>query len=220
MAQRSISTLNEAAVLAGHVIPIVFARLNFLSGVLRLHTQIGDITFTHPVFGIETYNGIGDIGGISAIEEGVATRPFGVKLVLTGVKQSLISQVLTDEYHRREANILIGLRNTTTGALVDDPFELWSGFMDKHDISVGKNFGRIIMSCESRADMMQDSDGKIFNDEDQQALHAGDVGFEYLDQISLLGSVPWGDKSVAPPLGGARERVPGFPRGGPNVRIP
>ena len=201
MADRGLSGANLSAVQASSVKAVAFVRMDFLAGIRRFHTLIGDLTITHPIFGAETYNGIGDFGGISAVEETIDSRAVGVKLVLSGVSTPLITALKTDTYHRRPASLLIGLRNLATGVLVDDPIEVWAGVMDKGDIGMAKNSGRIVMNCESDADTLRDTSGWLFNDEDQQAIHPGDKAFEYLDQIALMGSIRWGDKTAIPPLG-------------------
>ena len=63
MSKRDISAANEAAITAKVLRPIIFARLDFASGVQRFHTEIGPKQATHPIHGSESYTGLGDFGG-------------------------------------------------------------------------------------------------------------------------------------------------------------
>jgi hypothetical protein len=82
--KRTISALNEGALNARVVRPILFLRLDFFTGVKRFHTEIGDRDAVHPIFGNETYTGVGDFGGISSnITESIAQAPQAVKFSLT-----------------------------------------------------------------------------------------------------------------------------------------
>ena len=212
MAERPLSVLNKAAILAGHVIPVIFVRLDFLGGVLRVHSQIGPITWTHSVFGAETYLGIGDYGSVSAVQEALSTRPFGVTIKLTGVKGTLINDLLVDKYHRRSAHLFVGL-NDASSALIDTPFEIWSGVMDKPDVAQRKTSGQIVMHCESRADIVHEPQGGVYNHETQTSIWPGDTGMEFMAKISMIGPIAWGDNTVLAPLGpGVRqptEKKPG-----------
>lgn len=200
MAERPLSALNKAAILAGHVIPVIFVRLDFLGNLIVIHSKIGPITWTHPIFGAETYLGIGDYGSISAIQEALSTRPFGVKIKLTGIKGSLINDLLTGKYHRRPAHIFLGL-NDENSALIDVPLEIWSGVMDKPDVGQGRTAGQIIMSCESRADIVHEPQGGVYNHETQISIWPGDTGMEFMAKITMLGPIAWGDGTVLAPLG-------------------
>jgi hypothetical protein len=158
--KRTISALNEGALNARVVRPILFLRLDFFTGVKRFHTEIGDRDAVHPIFGNETYTGVGDFGGISSnITESIAQAPQAVKFSLT------------------EAMFGFDDENAT---LIDDPVIVWSGFMDKVDITLGNNTAEMTMTCESRATIGQQSSDLRFSDEDLQAAVTGELGGEYI----------------------------------------
>ena len=193
--KRNISALNETALNARVVRPIMFLRLDFLSAVQLFHTEIGPRDAVHPIFGSETYTGVGDFGGITSnIVESISQAPQGVKFSITGVKSSLIQTALTDDYHRRNADALFGF-DDENGVLIDDPVIVWSGFMDKFDIVLGKDKGQMTLTCESRGTIGKQSSDLRFSDEDLQAAVAGDLGGEYIFRMGDL-VLTWGGDSI------------------------
>lgn len=193
--KRTISATNEAEFLTKEIKIVVFARLDFSSGVQRFHTEIGNKTATHPVFGAELYLGIGDFGGITGdVKESVSGAPIGITLALTGVDSSLINKAFTDDYFRRDADVMIGLEDET-GALIDDPEILFSGFMDKIDIIFLKNKGQISLQLESRGTNLLTASDLRYTDEDKQRETSGDLFAEYIFRMSDL-VLRWGSTTV------------------------
>jgi len=199
--KRNISALNEGALNASVERPIMFLRLDFFTGVQRYHTEIGPRDAVHPIFGNETYTGIGDFGGITSnITESISQAPQAIKFSLTGVKSRLISDAFTDDYHRRDAEAMFGF-DDENGDLIDDPVILWSGYMDKVDITLGDQTGEMTLTCESRATIGQESSDLRFSDEDLQAAVTGDLGGEYIFRMGDL-QLSWGGDQIQSGLGG------------------
>ena len=193
--KRDISTLNQNATLAKIVRPILFVRYDFSTGVQNFHTEIGPRQATHPIFGSETYTGIGDFGGIAGgITESISQAPQAVKFALTGVKSSFINLAFTDDYHRRDAEAMFGF-DDQNGVLLDDPVIVWSGFMDKVEINLGENKGEMTLTCESRATNLKDASDTRFTDEDLQAAQTGDLGGEYLFRMQDI-VLQWGGDTI------------------------
>ena len=199
--KRTISAANEAALLLGNTKEVVFARLDFGAGVQRFHTEIGPITATHPIYGAELYTGVGDFGGISGeVKESISGAPIGLKIAITGIKASLITTALTDDYFRRDAELMIGLEDEA-GDLGDDPEILFSGFMDKVDISVVKGSGQMLMQLESRGTNLLTSSDWRYTDEDKQAEVPNDLFGEYIYRMADL-QLRWGSQNVNTGSGG------------------
>ena len=199
--KRTITTLNQDAVLGQVVRPIMFARMAFSSGVQRLHTEIGPRTAVHPIFGSESYTGIGDFGGIvSDIKESISVAPESIKLAITGVKSSFINIALDDDYYRRDIELMFGF-DDENGVLLDDPVILWSGFMDKVDINLGEGIGALTLTCESRATNLKGASDLRFTDEDLQAAFTGDLAGEYIFRMADL-QLKWGGEVSGGSSGG------------------
>lgn len=218
--KRTLTSTNETALLDQLVKPVYFARLDFSSGVERYHTEIGPLTATHPVHGAEVYTGIGDFGGIQGeIVESVSGSPQAVKLALTGVKSSMINMALVDDYYRRDVEVMIGLQDNT-GAEIDDPEIIFSGFMDKIDIALSDAVGGMVVTCESRGTNLRRASDWRFTDEDKQIEVNGDLLGEYIYRMADL-QLYWGDRSVNTTFSGGGGGGPGggnSPRDRPQIR--
>ncbi len=189
--KRQISTPNETGVLGAVVKPVVYARLDFSSGIQRFHTEIGPKTAVHPTFGSESYTGIGDFGGLSSeIKEATSGAPANLTLTLTGVDASLVNNALVDDYFRRDAEIMLGLEDGD-GVPLDDPEILFSGYMDKLDIVLSQGFGQMTLNLESRGTNLLAPSDHRFTDEDKQAEVTGDLMGEYIYRMADL-QLRWG----------------------------
>ena len=197
--KRTISATNENALLDQVVRPIVFARLDFSSGVQRYHTGIGPKTATHPIHGSESYIGIGDFGGIQGdVIESVSAASQALQLSLSGVDATLVNIALVDDYYRRDAELMLGLENAS-GALVDDPVILFSGFMEYMTISLKEKTGSIVLRLEGRGSNLRRAADVRFTDEDKQREVSGDLFAEYVYRMADL-ELFWGDREFTSPL--------------------
>jgi len=213
--KRTISATNETGTLQKVVKPVFYARLDFSSGVQRFHTEIGPRTVTHPTFGAEAYIGIGDFGGISSeVKESTTGTPHAVILSLTGLKASLINLALTDDYFRRNAEIMVSLEDGD-GVLLDDPVILFSGYMDKVDVALGEGLASLSMVLESRGTNLLTSSDWRYTDEDKQEEVSGDLAGQYIWQMIDL-QLMWGGQRVYGSGGGSDG---GGTPGGPRTRL-
>lgn len=184
--KRRISTPNESGILAPVVKPVIFARLDFSSGVQRFHTEIGPKTAVHPTFGSEVYLGIGDFGGLSSeVSETTSGAPANLSLSLIGIDASLVNVSLVDDYFRRSAEIMLGLEDGA-GVLLDDPEILFSGYMDKIDVVLSQGLGQMTLNLESRGTNLLTASEHRFNDETKQAEVPGDLMGEYIYRMADL----------------------------------
>jgi hypothetical protein len=195
MAIRDISTDNVNALNSAVVRPILFARMDFSSGVKRFHTEIGPREAVHPIYGAETYLGIGAFGGITGdIKETISSAPESVSISLTGVDPDMIADATTDDYHRRDIELMFGF-DDEQGELLDDPVIVWSGYMDHVVISLGQNTGELTLICESRGTNGRGRADLRFTDEDKQAANSGDLVAEYVYRMVDL-VLRWGGGNV------------------------
>jgi len=201
--KRNISASNEAAFAEAYVKLVIFTRLDFSSGVKRYHTEIGPKTATHPIHGSESYEGIGTFGGINgAVKESTSGAPIGLTIGLSGLDSALINTAFTDDYFRREAEVMIGLEDAN-GDLIDDPEILFSGFMDKIDIAMQKGSASMSLQLESRGTNLLSSSDLRVTDEDLQAESTADLLFEYVYSVMDM-VLKWGGKVTSYGGGGTR----------------
>ena len=206
--KRTISSLNETGFLAKVVKAVFYARMDFSSGIQRVHTEIGPKTAVHYIYGSETYLGIGDYGGIDgSVVESVSGAPQALRLSLTGVKGTWIDRAIVDDYYRRSVEVMLGLEDES-GVLLADPEIIFSGFMDTVTIALDESTAQMTLTCESRGTNLQRASDWRFTDEDKQIEVPGDLLGEYIYRMFDL-QLFWGDRSFNSPFSPT-----GGPRGG------
>lgn len=181
---RGLSAPNVTASAALHVRPIYFVELVFDTGTVRVHNGVG--TFT---WGGNSWLGIGSLGEVGPIEESLALSPFSLSLSLTAFDPVLTADAISEELYGRASRIYSGLLDDN-GQLVADPHQRWGGTMDHVTVRLGGD-DRIELVCENGFKFLDRANGALFTDEDQQRRYAGDLFFEFLDQMIDL-RVQWG----------------------------
>lgn len=172
---RSLHANIQNALDDAYVLPVMFTELVFDDGTLRLHTDLGDITW-----GGHTWLGVGDLGSIDAIEERDDLSPTGTLLRLSGLNTTVLTEALTQNYFDRPANIYFGLRDTVTASLVSDPYELFPGRMDQMKITIGDVQNIIEMAVENELIEFQDPRMQYYSDAELQRDYPGSLGFKWL----------------------------------------
>jgi hypothetical protein len=167
----------------------VAVSLDFTSGVVRVHDGIGSISW-----GGNTYEGVGQFGGIEAVTESVEVIARPLSLTLSGVDSSLISTTLTEVYQNRAATVYVGFIDETTGAVIDTPETAWEGRMNQMSISSAEGSAEIRLTCEHR--LRREPRIARYTNEDQQILFPGDKFFDLVPSIKGFVS-RWGDRDAA-----------------------
>lgn len=185
---RDVSATNKNASLEDAVSCALFVDMAWPDGNVRLHNGVGTITF-----GGNSYTGVGDLGTVEAVEETIDLQSRDINLILSGINDDVITDVLEDAYWGKDVDIYLGFFNRN-GELLADPDNIFSGFMDKVDLVSGAE-EIVKLTCTSRAEILSRRNGARFTDEEQQANYTGDVFFEYLAQMQEK-TVIWGGEKV------------------------
>jgi hypothetical protein len=156
----------------------MIAKIGTSGADLNVWTGIGDLSFE-----AETYSGVGNFGGVSAVQETSQLQATGVTFSLSGVPSSLISTALGSMRYGRPANLWFGLIDTTTGLLVDAPYKIFSGLTDVPDIDEGPETSVVSITAENRLIDLERPRVRRYTHEDQQIDHPGDLGFEYVTSL-------------------------------------
>lgn len=197
---RWVSSANATEAALPSVIVAVLVDLDFASGHIRVHAGLG--TLSHGGY---DYLGVGTLGGIELDAEDQEVAAKGCRLVLSGIPNDLVPDVLSeDNYQGRAATLYIGLLNRDTNAWIDTPETLWDGFMDYMEVEIGEGDSRVVLHVED--ELRREPIQAWYTDEDQQLLHTGDRFFADLPNVELH-DAPWGSKSSK--LGGMVARLIG-----------
>ena len=121
-----------------HVAIVAFAKLEFPSGTIYVHNSLGTYTW-----GGQDWLGVGDMGSISQVEEGLDVSPYAITLTLSGLDATISSAALTEDYYLHPVTVYLGVLNAED-VLIDTPTQIWAGFMDQMNMSVGADGGDAI----------------------------------------------------------------------------
>jgi hypothetical protein len=182
---RGLTTPNANAASARHVRGITFLELQFVSGTLYLHTGVGTYTW-----GSRTWLGIGALGSMSPVEETDEIAPYRVSYMLSAINDTILAQSLLEEIYDCLVIRYEGFLDID-GKLVDTPHEFRRDMMDAMESSIGGEIDQITLHCESEHIRDTRAPGRMFSDEDQQAIFPGDTGFKFLPQL-VDAQVHWG----------------------------
>ncbi len=175
--------------------PLLLTKLEFDGGTVRFWSGRGALLFDS-----ETYTGVGDLGRISEVEEGIEQRAFGIALEISGVPPSNISLALSEELQNRKAQVWLGFFDSDY-VLVADPVLLFKGRMDTMDIKLGKP-ATIVVTAESRLIDWSRPRIRRYTDGDQRERFAGDKGFQFVSDTTER-EIVWGAVVAGGQGGGA-----------------
>jgi hypothetical protein len=176
----AVTTASQAEI----VRPVVMARLDFSGGVVLVNNSVINITFDS-----EVYLGVGGLGDISVVQEGVESRPYSISLALSGVPSENISIALGQDYQGRDAKLFLALLDVDH-QLIADPVLIFNGSIDTMDIAMAET-ATISMTIQSRMADWDKPRVRRYNNEDQIERFPGDKAFEFVPQM-VEKSLVWG----------------------------
>jgi hypothetical protein len=175
---KSISAGQQTALDAAHVVPVVFAQIDFAALDVQRYCTAG------ATIAWNSYNwlGTGGMVGIEPVRETGAIESVGLRLTMSGVPSNLISLALTGEFQGRAITFWLGLLDAA-GALIGDPIVEYTGRLDTMTIVEGEQTATISVTVESEMASLMSAAARRFNDADQQKEYSGDKFFQYVAQM-------------------------------------
>ena len=189
---RSITTAFKNAIKSQVVRPFLAVELEFSTGTLRFWNGLGDLTMSAGGSS-NTFTGLGDLMGVSAIGESDQIEAIGASLTLTGIKSSFISTALTGNYTNRNASIFLGIFDSNK-SVIADVYTLFKGKMDIMKIDEGPETATITLNLENRLIALDRALNRRYTHEDQQERFSGDLGLEFVPDLQDK-EVIWGKKT-------------------------
>jgi hypothetical protein len=183
---RTLTTALGNALQADRVQPILLAKINTSGGDVRVWSGIGDLTYN-----AEVYTGVGTLGGVSEIEENTDLGAAGVTFSLSGIPSEMLSIALEQVQHNRPATVWLGALDLTTGLLIADPYQLFTGFTDVPTIEEGGETSTITLTAENKLIDLDRARTRRYTTEDQQIDDPTDLGFEFVPTL-VDTQVVWG----------------------------
>lgn len=181
---RALSTLTQSASQNAVVRPIILAALDFSSGMVRVNDTPFDITIEE-----NTYYGLGQLGGISSVQEGAELQSYNIEMTLSGIPPELISLALLDHYQGRDVDISLVLLDEEH-IMIGDPTLLFRGRMDTMTISLGEKAIITVVAQNRMADWDR-ARIRRYTHEDQIIDYPDDKGLEFITQMAEK-TIYWG----------------------------
>ncbi len=172
--------------IANRVVTIaMFVEVEFISGISRVWSGVGD-----RLLGGNTFTGLGDLIGISTIEETEDIKSSGIELSLSGVPSALLSSILGDARQGKTATVWIAFLDSSL-AIIADELILFRGRTDVPTITEGGEFSIISMRVENHLIDLKRARNHRYTQEDQQVLHPTDLFFEFVPSLQNA-DINWG----------------------------
>ncbi|HEM8291487.1 TPA: hypothetical protein U2M59_000726 [Providencia stuartii] len=169
---------------------VVAAKLDLKSGVTCVHTGTGNL-----IIAGEVYQGVGQLGAIESVKEGLSTSPTQLLLSLSGFDSKLVGEVLNERSRGRDVRLMLVAIDEDNGQpmLAD---VIFAGQIANLSVTTGEE-NKIGLTVSNRFECWSMGLPDRFTDESWSKRHNGDRIFRYVAQMAER-SIYWGSKKDAP----------------------
>lgn len=177
---KSLSSQARAALLAGNIIIRWFWRGAFGSGAKGFWNDADDVLLDDV-----PYYGGGGMVSISSVPGVDDLSIPGLTVTLSSNKQQAFDGFFADVWHQKECALRLGLFNTETRNLVDEPDLAFSGYMDAAKRTGGAgNPAKLTIQCEDASMRAKRQFYTVRSDADQRARLSTDTFHQRLATAS------------------------------------
>jgi hypothetical protein len=176
---------------SGTCAPILFVELAFADQTLYLYGGVGTLTFAGPPFNAsstfpygQAWTGLGWLAKISGIPQTTKIQAQNITLSLSGIPSALVLEAVGQVRITGTATVWLGFFNTSTGALILDPSQVFAGSLDVPTLTDSGETCEISITCENSLLSLNLAPNRRFNDADQQIYHPGDLGFSFVEALA------------------------------------
>ncbi|MEQ4621232.1 hypothetical protein ABN056_08390 [Providencia vermicola] len=169
---------------------VVAAKLDLKSGVTCVHTGTGNLIIAGDV-----YQGVGQLGAVESVKEGLSTSPTQLLLSLSGFDSKLAGEVLNERSRGRDVRLMLVAIDEDNGQpiLAD---VIFAGQIANLSVTTGEE-NKIGLTVSNRFERWSIGLPDRFTDESWSKRHNGDRIFRYVAQMAER-SIYWGSKKDAP----------------------
>jgi len=184
---RSIGTDFQAQLDSSTLQPFFAVSVGF-DDPIRIWTGYNEIFFDG-----HTYFPSGNLLSISPVDESADIRANGLRLSLSGLDNSIISEALTEDSQGKVVKIFFGVLTTTDNetVVVDSPYQTFEGFIDTMTIGEDEDKTIVTITVENKLIILERPIARRYTDQDQKEFFAGDKGLEFVDSLQDK-SITWG----------------------------
>lgn len=178
MSREGLTSGMQTALVAGVVVPILISEIQIEGGYVRAWNGIGDLPWNG-----NTFKGLGDFGGVSPVQETSELQANGVRFTLSGVPTDMVATALSKMRQGLSAKLWLGAFDVSSGALIADPYQLFSGLTDVPDLEDGDETATLGISVENELIDLDRTRTRRLTSEDQALDDPTDLGFDYVPSL-------------------------------------
>jgi hypothetical protein len=179
MSERGLTTNQTAAALSSVIYPGLLLDLTFEDNTYHVWCGIGTLT----VGGVP-YVGVGTMGRITTISEGIGVEAKGITLTLSGLDPTWLPESMNEINLASRAKLywafLNPLATSMATLVIDSPLCIFSGIMDGPSIDMDTSTAAISIDVESKLIEMNRSRGGRYTDQDQKARYPLDESLQWV----------------------------------------
>ena len=159
---------------------------------LRIWTGYGDFTILGQI-----YSGLGNLISIGQVQEAAETKASGIKISASGLNTDVLASALNETQQGVVVNVYFGVLTTSGNAqsIVDDPYQIFSGFVDTVQILEDGDSSTISFDIESKLISLERPLDFRYTDQDQKHFFPNDKGLEFVDDLQDK-EIIWGGGST------------------------
>jgi hypothetical protein len=176
---RNIETVHAAGLSAPVIMPVRMVMITFRSAVKYCWSGVGPLTWNGM-----TFLGIGSLGQVGGITEGVGVQASGTSLTLSGIDPVLLGECLTDIQVGAPAKIWRGLWNRTANTLLGTPYQIFRGQVDKPAFQISGTTLAITISLENRIVNLGRASFRRYTSADQHLSYPTDTGMGWMEMLN------------------------------------
>lgn len=181
---RTIDSAMLGGLLSNAIVPAFLADLTFATGVTRVWSGVGNLTWNG-----NTYSGVGSLGAVGDVVEGLQVRAEGTTVMLSGIDSTILNDALSEIQIGAPATLWFAL--LSQGKILGSPYPLYVGVIDKPTIHTGVTTSTVSLAIENRMMMLQRPTARRYTSADQRYYYPNDCGFQWVEVLNDA-SFRWG----------------------------
>lgn len=188
---RLISPAVASAIASRVVTVALFAKIAFADNTLYLWSGIGSIAPAGPAWSSlstfpygQSFTGMGWLGRLSSVPGTKKVQAKNITLGLSGIPSSLVAEAINQV--RVTGQVTIWLAFLSSGAVIPDPLQIFSGSLDVPSLTDSGDTSLISITCENSLLSLNLAPNRLFSDADQQIYFPGDLGFSFTDKLANI----------------------------------
>jgi hypothetical protein len=182
---RNIEATMLSSLTSNLIRPGFLAMLTFHTGTRYVWTGLGNL-----VYAGNTYEGVGSLGTIGAIDEGTEVRASGTTVTLSGIDPVLLAECLSDIQLGAPAAIYFALFDAALN-IIGTPYPLFVGTVDQPVIAIGTDTMSISLKLENKLINLQRANMRRYTAADQRRYYPADTAFNFVELGNDL-ALKWG----------------------------